>query len=390
MLILPAICPDETIYSLLARIARINGKNHLEVVGFLLGDTHPTSVIGCPVNLEYFCEVTKRAFGSPNEILSHSTIFPMLAHLDLLSPSMLAKVENGNRRPELGTLVFGMNKGCNWRICRKCIERDTKIYGIGYWHMTHQLPTSQYCTEHKLMLDSFELPRMNLHEHFILPNELANKIKIDDVHSPIGSRQLSKDITMMGRDAFTDISKPYSKNIIQATFMAGLEQKTLLTDTGEVHMNRYKDRFEKNFDSDVSTTALLRQFKMSNSKQVLNGIANKFSSKPFNRLLLAYFLFDSWAAFKEQSRWEEVMDLGSAMNGSAKSLDRSSMLSVEAMIQQQRVICVNYKISHIDPNRYEFMKKSYRAFRWLRQYDRKWLDEELPMQVNKKGQGRLF
>jgi hypothetical protein len=58
MLILPESWPDESIYSLLAKTARVNGLNPPEVIGLLSGEKHPISVIGCPVNIKHFCEAT--------------------------------------------------------------------------------------------------------------------------------------------------------------------------------------------------------------------------------------------------------------------------------------------------------------------------------------------
>ena len=62
MLILPESWPDETIYSLLAKIARVNGLSPLEVIGLLSGEKYPMSVIGCPVNIKHFCESIKGAY----------------------------------------------------------------------------------------------------------------------------------------------------------------------------------------------------------------------------------------------------------------------------------------------------------------------------------------
>lgn len=135
MLILPESWPDESIYSLLAKIARVNGLSSREVIGLLTGEEHPISAIGCPVNIKHFCEVTEGAYGSPNDLLSHATVFPALAHLGALSASTLSQVANGATRPELGILASGMTRGRHWRVCRDCVERDVKIYEIGRAHV---------------------------------------------------------------------------------------------------------------------------------------------------------------------------------------------------------------------------------------------------------------
>ncbi len=62
MLTRPAQLPDETVFSLLARIVRLNGMDSLAATGSLMGEAKPTSVIGCPANIRHFCNVTEGAY----------------------------------------------------------------------------------------------------------------------------------------------------------------------------------------------------------------------------------------------------------------------------------------------------------------------------------------
>jgi hypothetical protein len=376
MLILPESWPDESIYSLLAKIARLNGLSSREVIGLLTGEEHPISVIGCPMNIKHFCEATEGAYGSPNDLLSHSTVFSALAQLGALSASTLSQVANGATRPELGMLAFGMARGRHWRLCRDCVERDVKIYGISYWHRVHQLPTSQYCTEHGLILDRLDLHHVQLRENLVLPHDVSNKAEPSNLPAAQESSCICLDVSILGRDALADNSEPFSKEVIQATYMAGLAQMGLLTGTGKILLTEYFDEFRQKFGVETSITILLRQSKVSNPKQLLYGITNEFECRPFARLLLVKLLFGTWEAFKEQCVWQDVLDEGAKIMGTTNSQVRMGLLSFEAMLQQQRQVCLDYKTSHIPPTRHEFMKVSNRAFRWLRHNDRTWLDEE--------------
>jgi hypothetical protein len=158
--------------------------------------------------------------------------------------------------------------------------------------------------------------------------------------------------------------------------MAGLAQMGLLTGTGKILLTEYFDEFRQKFGVETSITILLRQSKVSNPKQLLYGITNEFECRPFARLLLVKLLFGTWEAFKEQCVWQDVLDEGAKIMGTTNSQVRMGLLSFEAMLQQQRQVCLDYKTSHIPPTRHEFMKVSNRAFRWLRHNDRTWLDEE--------------
>lgn len=389
MLILPERWPDENFYSLLAKIARVNGLCPLEVMRLLSGEEHPISVIGCPVNIKHFSEATKGAYGSSCDLLRCATVFPALTHLGELSTSTLSQVENGTRRPRLGILVSGMPKGLYWRVCRDCVERDVMTYGISYWHRVHQLPNSQYCTEHGLILDRLNLRHVHLRENFVLPHDVFSKTESWNLPDERERGNICFDVSILGRDVIEDISEPFSNEVIQATYMDGLAQMGLLTRNGEIFLSEYFDEFKQRFGVETSISILLHQSKVSNPKQLLYGITNEFECRPFARLLLVKLLFGTWDVFREQCTWQDVLE-GAKIIGSTNSQVKKGLLSIEAMLRQQRQVCLDYKNSHISPTRHEFMKVSNRAFRWLRHNDRTWLDEELPMMQRIKGQFALF
>lgn len=387
MLILPEIWPDETIYSLFAKIARINGLRDFEATRILAGEERPISVIGCPVNIKHFCEATKGAYGSPYDLLRHTTVFPALAHLGVLSPLTLAEVCNGTKWPELGILEFGVGRGHYWRFCRECAEQDERNFGVAYWHRSHQLPTSQYCTEHRLRLGRVNLRRVQLHENFILPFEVSTQIEDGDSYAECD--RVCFEISVLGREALADKSAPFSQDTILAVYRASLVQMGLLNATGKVCLTEYFKKFGQQYDVQaVSIASLLHQTKVSNPRQLLYGITNELECRPFARALLVRWFFGTWAIYKEQCRWQDVF--GGGANSVGAEGAKLNEPSFEAMLQKNRQVCLNYKISHISPTRLEFMGVSCRAFRWLRQNDRMWLDEELPMRSRVKGQKRLF
>lgn len=392
MLILPELLPDETIYSLLARIARINGINHLALVGFLLGEKYPLSVMGCPVNIKHFCIATQYVYGSPREILLHLTLLPILAHLGELRASTLSEIENGNRKPGLATLSFGISKGCQWRVCKVCVARDVEVYGIAYWHRIHQLPTSQYCPEHGLFLERLNFRRIQLHEHLVMPYELTTEIEeAREIYPMPEHSNIYMGISLMGRDALCDFSEHVSPRAIQTTFMDGLDRLGVMTARGNVCLPDYFKKYMQKFGVGNSIDTLMRQAKTSNPKQLLFGITDERPSRPFARLMLAYWLFDTWWHFKEQCRWQDM--LVNCIEGEAfgfiQSMKNKQNQLAQVMLQQKRQICLDYKASHAIPTRLEFFRKSYRAFRWLRHNDQAWLDAELPLLKKGKKTGNV-
>lgn len=388
MLILPERWPDETMCGLWARIARINGLRQLDVAGILTGEERPTSVIGCPVNIKYFCEVTKGAYGSPSDLLRQISMFPALAHLGVISASTLADVENGTTRPDLGMLEFGVSRGHYWRVCKKCMEQDAKRFGVAYWHRAHQLPTSQYCTEHGLKLDRVNLRRVQLHENLVLPFEVT--AQIEHGSNAEGERNsMCFEVSILGRDVLADHSEQFSKKAILETYKSGLLQMGFLTGTGKVCFAEYLKKFGQEYEVKASSIAsLLEQSKVNHPRQLLYGITNDLECRPFARVLLVRLLFGTWAAFKAQCRWNDVLGRGNNIVGSESQTLKG--YSFAAMLNKNRQACLDYKASRIAPTRFEFMRVSYRVFRWLRQNDRMWLDEALPMQPRIMGQTTLF
>lgn len=385
MLILPERWPDESIYSLLAKIVRINGLTHLGGTGILVGEEHPPSVIGCPVNLKRFSEITRGIYGSPGDLLRSTTPFQLLAHLGELSDSTLSQIENGVQRLELGLLAFGVKKAYQWRFCRECAERDKNTYGISYWHRAHLLPYSQYCPEHELQLDRVNIPRVNLLDRLVLPADVAElpSLTIQGIKE---ANNAALDVSILARDALADSSKPFHQATIHATYKAGLAQNGLLNSTDGIRMAEYSDQFRRRFGEIASPAFGLSRPIVSNPRQILFGISDDLAPRSYARLILIRFLFGAWDAFKEQCRWQEALDprVDESFNSQVK------FLSFEALLRKHRQACLDYKASRIFPTRYEFMRVSYRAFRWLRHNDREWLNEGLPIKQRAKGQRSLF
>lgn len=393
MLIFPSLLPDETLYSLIARVARLNGIEHLVLVGILMGQDYPISALSCPVNMQHFYKITKGAYGLPQEILHNQTVLPLLAHLGELDPSYLTNVANGKCQPHLIELMFGRRKGCKWKICILCAQKDKAKYGIAYWHREHQLQTSYCCVKHGVYLSVLEINHVQLHGHLILPYEVMMYAAVDPVETKENKcDEMSYLLAKIGQTALADTSSPVSTQTIIRTLTDGLEQMGLLNDHGGLKFREYKEKFSIEFGNEPEALKLMQQAKLSNPKQLLYGITDQRAAKRFARLLLVKWMFESWGSYKEQCRWQEMLDsggfddeeMGTHLN------DKSDGQLAHVMLQQYRQVCLGYKESLVSPTRFEFLKMHYRAFKWLRTNDRIWLDSELPMVRIGKGQKLLF
>jgi hypothetical protein len=391
MLQLPEPWPDETFYSLLARIALMNGSiNHVELVRTLLGEKRATSVIGARVNLSHFCDITRNMYGSPREVLQSLSALVARARLGELDGSTLAAIECGALTPSMTDLVSGENG--YWRMCEKCEEYDVKTYGIAYWHQTHQLPTSYYCLEHGLPLEEWKLGRARLHNDFLLPHDL-DRTQRDGVRAPSGRNRVWLNVAQLGINALADTEKPLSQITIYQATLSGLRDRGFLSRLGQVRMSSFKEGFEREYGSEMSGTGQPDIGPLRNSKQLFFGITDGRACKPFGRLLLVQWLFGNWNAFKERCRWQDVLDQGlrrSRGSEEANPLGGRHPAEGTAAIERYRQACLDYKASYPNPSRLQFLKVSYRAFRWLRQNDQVWLDQQLPLPPRHDGQYELF
>lgn len=270
-LIFPELWPDETIYSLVARIARLNGMSHLATISQLMGVRNPRSVIGCPVDISHFCRVTKYRYGFPKDIL-HLTILPLMAHLNEVSQADMTDIENGILKPQFGALVLGLSSGNYWQICNECVTQEIKVYGTSYWHLCHQLPVCQYCPEHGIQLIRVGIPRVRMYDHLYLPNEFTNLIDNTEKYFTVAPSEIFMRMAILSQDALADHSAPFTEKIIQAAFLKGLNQKELLTFNLKLNLSGYLDLLKQTNQSEVVIKAILRLSSIRTPEQLLNGI----------------------------------------------------------------------------------------------------------------------
>ena len=83
MLHFPDALSDETLYSLLARIAVINGlRNHLQILEELFDEAAPTSIVGASGKISRFCESTRYIYGGAKWVREQFTFHPLVTRLN--------------------------------------------------------------------------------------------------------------------------------------------------------------------------------------------------------------------------------------------------------------------------------------------------------------------
>lgn len=373
----PIPLPDETLYSLIARVARINGATNALALCNALALSPSLSVMDCRLDLEALCSRN----GLPAGV--HSTLIDMTF---VRVAVHLAEVESMSAHRILGLADTAQGGLCRWRICPLCAESDITQFGVAYWHRQHQLPASLVCADHGAVLERFDIGRAKAHERLFLPWDLRDYPVLTQTEGLLDQREFWLGLATIGADALNDTAAPFSSQTVLRSFKIGMQHSGLVTRSGLMRKKAVANSFAQKLSGICRANALPRPDSVAGVGPLFYGIVDSRAPKPLLRLLLVYWLFGSWGAFKERCRWEQILCSEDVTN----SLSSRDVSSTQSPLEKHRAICLEYKATHENPVRADFLKNHQRTHRWLLNYDRQWLDSELPLPVHGKVQSGLF
>lgn len=380
---LPEALPDEMLYSLLARIAAVNGiRNHLQVFVTLFGQAAPSSIIRISQGLEQFCIATDGAYGSVESVLSRFTVFPLLTHLNVHPrPDGYGRIKQqvwlvGGEFDYMGNMTH------DWRECPSCRKEDEARIGFSYWRRSHQLPTTCCCPVHGEELIRKALPGKALHEKFWLPHETDQNSVLTN---PSLTQGVMKALADLGKDALSDQSEPYAAEVVRDTFLEMLQYQGFLTRTGKLKLNDCTKAFTSSINAEQSNLLTDREI-----RRLLMGLtdSNSHIEPPFY-LLVVYWLFGTWQQFKERCNWTATFNFPYGST-SYKCFSKPHVQEQQAALKYYREICIDFMRVNPTGTRAEFLKREYKSFRWLLRNDGKWLSLQLPLSKRVDNQVDLF
>ncbi|AGU47779.1 hypothetical protein VAPA_1c06490 [Variovorax paradoxus B4] len=151
---LPALEPDETLYSFCAAVHVMNGGVNCEETSLaLLGVRHGARQHDFPAGINRLPLGPERGLPASLEIARHHTI----------AGYYLPFVSNASKRAVAATLADGaaqhvrrMLDGSSrtlrpehpLKFCGQCVRADFAEVGRPYWHVSHQFPTTWTCSIH--------------------------------------------------------------------------------------------------------------------------------------------------------------------------------------------------------------------------------------------------
>lgn len=385
--------PDETLASLLARLAGFNGYiDYCDLLDNLNPGRRTKSFIDGELSLPLFSEATGNAYGTANEVIRRMTSLYAQAQLGEFDFARVQAIETGKLILSIGDLTF-LGKPV-LRYCYSCVGDDIRRYGFSYWHRVHQLPIVLSCQRHNELLRQFSCLRPRLHQYFPLPSDALIEGDASPNSLCDGLVAFQAEIAAMAEQLFAESALPSDSLRIRDVLLEQLRARGLLSAKRKFALLEFQVAFEQ-FLSQKQTACERRIFDVAkNSKQLLRGVIDPRQPLPFLRLILVHWLFGRWDAFKSRYDWNSVF---AAPFESIECLDfrgdigrKSGTPDDLAIRSSHRQVCMDYIVKCPCPSRLEFLKSHYRNFRWLLHRDRDWLDAQLPVLPKQSLQLELF
>jgi hypothetical protein len=383
--ILPKALPDETLYSLVSRIAWLNGvPSDRLACELLLGDLGVPRVSDAIVDLVHFCTATEYAYGKPDDVLGSLTIWPFFRNMATHQSVEVPRAESPDDRRRVTLLDLGLAGLSNmqphiWRWCSACISRDIEEYGLAYWHRTHQLPGVVICPLHGLSLNEAHIPYWARQKCFLAPESV--QAGFESIISCSGDHWagVALEIAGFAKNALDGGSGEVTPAIIQGAFSDGLRAMNLIDGKTHMHAHRFVSRFLDHygelthinqFSPFLNAKALFRLAKaMGTSSMVL---------PPTLGLMIANWVFGSWELFHASCDWRMTIDTPFTLGHQSSDQTVFSANTREQNRKEHRRICVKFLAAVPIASRSDLWHAHPKSCRWLTQYDRDWFDSTLP------------
>lgn len=328
---LPSKQPDETLYSLVSRLAIING---LEPKHVNISSTPKMYQRAADIELDVFefTRFTNGVYGAEDTLLNSFTVHPTESDLCLIGLS------NPNRNI--------------WRWCEECFKEDLRNIGIAYWHNIHQQTCVIACSKHQVPLMEINIPFRDRQSKFLLP-----------------------------RDA--KLLHPYSACIDQyinsAIAITNIQNK-LNSDSKYLNLPMVMSMIASIPSNDQRSGLIDHVAHVLGKNQPLRGAHIKHellsNSTPLEYLAAKIFAwFGEYDLFKNTYQWDFTMNRGITLAEDKAYVDLQT---------RYRKICINLLDHQTTPSRTDLWKLNPQCIRWLSRYDSAWLSKVMP---NKKVSG---
>lgn len=188
---LPKLMADESFYSWCARYHYLASSQTKQTNQILFGHSLAGLHHDIPANLKYFLDKTLDFIGTGEEIIENHTVFNFHARFlpsqtRTLFIKLLLDGQYGKVYPKLVQKKNTLSFHYQLKRCDLCIEEDLKNHHYAWWRVSHQLPSSFYCSIHQSRLQAFTLPKkQGIADNFYIAtsNNLKTALEIEEKYA---------------------------------------------------------------------------------------------------------------------------------------------------------------------------------------------------------------
>lgn len=373
--LLPEAFPDETLYSVVSRFTWLNGLRDHEACEYLLGIQDRPLVSDALVDLAHFCGATDNAYGEPGAVLNNLTLWPffrnLATHPSIETPiSEQAHPYDACSASGLGLAALSNAQPHVWRLCPTCVARDIEMFGVTYWHRSHQLPGVAICLLHDEPLRDIRLPHRARQKCFLDPETMQASLAENAARPDLAPADAAMEIARFAQSALNSRNAEITPAILRGVIVDALATMGLATKAGVIHPKGFAARFVAHH----AKFSALERLALKALAQLASGLsAHPMMFPPTLSLLIANWLHGSWERFHAHCAWRATID------APAPCLRREALQQPPGQNRRDhRLTCLAFMASAPGASRTEFWHAHPKACRWLTQYDSDWLESRLP------------
>ncbi len=371
---------DESIYSLIGRLSRVNGYSKQVICEGLLSSHSDQRTADACISLHQFIRATRMEYGDLKKVLLKHTNFTFrnVIATPLLNEKNSKKWTRSILSSNISLATLSNYEEHVWKWCPECVKQDLHQVGFTYWRVKHQLPGFFVCTKHGIHLAEVNIPFRNRQNNFFFPDSIISKN--ENNHNP--HVKFNQDLAIQlcsiseGIQCFFEVNQFKFRKTIQN----GMVSKGYINSSGQLSQDAI-DAFGQYFDGlkSIKEIAYLTK-KNAFCKHVKNLLfKNEINiTYPLIIPMLILWVYQDWSLFKNYYHWETVMFANS--NHKSANLD----INGNNEINKNREICKKFLFRFPESNRGDFWRFNPKSCRWLNLYDSKWFSETLKKQSGQK------
>lgn len=369
---LPKLLHDETLYSLMVRVCRLNGFvdcRDLYEKQFNLGVC--TSFVDLQVD---WTEVFNVHMGQYAKSIQdwHSVNYPSPAE---------RKTDPFKGKYSLSEVSF--SGGSNLLFCPKCRNEDLRQFGFSFWRISHQWEFCDWCVTHEVRLQRLQVKKSTLHIYGYLPSDTTDIDAQED--RLVTSLDLSIAFPEFRRKLLLDQMKAEAglSNNLNGMLLDGIRGIGCLKDDGKIAARLLSKFLCQRLMG--CEPAQLDRVNLRRIGRLVSALkSGQFTPVSEESVALVATLYKSTEALHNQYLWASVLGY-QGVDPTASNIGADTDVRV-----RHRKVCLDYLKQNDAPSRLEFTQRHYRSFCWLNRWDSDWLDVRLSMAGRQPKQLDLF